>query len=70
MISVVFIMHVLVCLGLILVVLLQAGKDISQTVFSGTRETNFLARLTTVVAILFMMTSLFLAMSSSSIGLS
>ncbi len=71
MTTVVLIIHLLVCLGLILVVLLQAGKGASmgaafggssQTVFGSAGATTFLAKLTTAVAVVFMLTSLGLAM--------
>ena len=65
------ILHVLVCLVLILVVLLQRGKGSdmgaalggggSQTVFGGRGAGNFLTKLTTGAAIGFMLTSLSLS---------
>lgn len=64
------IVHVLVCVVLILVVLLQAGKGASmgavfggssQTIFGSTGATSFLGKMTTVVAIVFMLTSLVLS---------
>jgi preprotein translocase subunit SecG len=64
------ILHVLVCLALIAIVLLQQGKgaDIgatfgagaSQTVFGGRGAGSFLSKLTTGSAIVFMVTSLIL----------
>jgi preprotein translocase subunit SecG len=63
--------------ALILVVLLQAGKGASmgaafggasQTVFGSSGATTFLAKMTTVVAVLFMITSLTLAYLSASNG--
>jgi preprotein translocase subunit SecG len=75
---VVLIIHVVACLALILVVLLQAGKGASmgaafggssQTVFGSTGATPFLAKLTTVVAILFMFTSLGLAIFANRGGM-
>lgn len=71
MTTVVLIIHLLVCVGLVLVVLLQAGKGASmgaafggssQTVFGSAGATTFLAKLTTAVAVVFMLTSLGLAM--------
>jgi preprotein translocase subunit SecG len=70
------IIHILVCLFLILVVLLQAGKGGgmgiafgggggSQTVFGSSGAGNFLTRLTSITAVLFMLTSLVLAHNSS-----
>jgi preprotein translocase subunit SecG len=65
------ILHVLVCIALIIIVLLQAGKGAeigasfgsgsSQTVFGATGGKNFMSRLTTGAAIIFMLTSLILA---------
>lgn len=62
--------HILVCIGLILIVLLQTGKGASmgaafggssQTIFGSSGATTFLGKLTTVVAVVFMLTSLSLA---------
>ncbi|HEY7554710.1 MAG TPA: preprotein translocase subunit SecG [Candidatus Binatia bacterium] len=67
MIILVTIIHVLVCIGLILVVLLQTGKGAevgavfggsSATIFGSSGAGNFLSRLTTGMAIVFMITSL------------
>ncbi len=67
MIIVVTIIHVIVCIGLILVVLLQTGKGAevgavfggsSSTIFGSSGAGNFLSRLTTGMAIVFMITSL------------
>lgn len=67
--------HLLVTLGLILIVLLQSGKgaDIgavfgggsSQTVFGGRGAATFLSKLTSALAVLFMLTSLTLTILSS-----
>lgn len=67
--------HLIVALALVAVVLLQGGKgaDIgaafgggaSQTVFGSRGATTFLAKLTTAGAILFMLTSLGLAVLSA-----
>jgi preprotein translocase subunit SecG len=65
--------HVLTCLALILIVLLQHGKgaDIgvqfgaSQTVFGARGAGNFLTKLTTGAAIVFMMTSFILSKLSA-----
>jgi preprotein translocase subunit SecG len=74
----VLIIHVVACLALILVVLLQAGKGASmgaafggssQTVFGSTGATPFLAKLTTIVAVLFMLTSLGLAIFANKGGM-
>jgi len=67
-------LHVIVSTILISMVLLQKGKgaDIgaafggaSQTIFGPRGAQSFLAKLTTSAAILFMITSLFLALSTS-----
>jgi preprotein translocase subunit SecG len=67
MIIAITILHVLVSIGLILVVLLQTGKGAevgavfggsSSTIFGSSGAGNFLTRLTTVMAIVFMATSL------------
>src|SRR5215472_18545266 len=66
MVVAITIIHVLVSIGLILVVLLQTGKADMGAVFGGSSSTifgssgagNFLTRLTTGMAIVFMMTSL------------
>jgi preprotein translocase subunit SecG len=67
MTMVIVIIHVVVCLALISIVLLQHGKGAgigaafggsSQTVFGSTGAAPFLAKLTAAVAILFMLTSL------------
>ncbi|MGH7829106.1 MAG: preprotein translocase subunit SecG [Candidatus Binatia bacterium] len=69
MFTLITIMHVLVCIGLILVVLLQTGKgaDVgavfggsSATIFGSSGAGNFLTRLTTGMAIVFMITSVLL----------
>ena len=67
MITLVTIIHILVSIGLILVVLLQTGKGAdmgavfggaSSTIFGSSGAGNFLTRLTTGMAIVFMITSL------------
>jgi len=64
------IIHILVSLVLIAVVLLQAGKGAnmgaafggsSQTVFGSSGPGTFLSKMTTVIAIVFMLTSLVLS---------
>lgn len=67
-------MHVLVSLLLIFIVLIQGGKGAemgaafgggsSQTLFGGRGAATFLGKMTTVVAVVFMLTSLFLAFAS------
>jgi preprotein translocase subunit SecG len=67
MIIAVTIIHIIVSVGLILVVLLQTGKGAevgavfggsSATIFGSSGAGNFLTRLTTGMAIVFMITSL------------
>lgn len=62
--------HVLMCVALIMVVLLQTGKGAdmgaafggsSQTVFGSSGAGTFLGKMTTVIAVVFMLTSLWLA---------
>ncbi|MRR06839.1 MAG: preprotein translocase subunit SecG [Deltaproteobacteria bacterium] len=65
------ILHILVCIALIAIVLLQSGKGAemgasfgaggSQSVFGAGGGTSFLSKLTTGAAIIFMLTSLTLA---------
>lgn len=71
------IIHVLACFVLILVVLLQAGKGAnmgaafggsSQTVFGSSGAGTFLGKMTALVAIVFMITSLTLTYSVSRKG--
>jgi preprotein translocase subunit SecG len=68
------VLHVIVAVALILIVLLQAGKGAgigaafggaSQTVFGPRGPGNFLSKLTTAAAGIFMVTSLVLAIFSS-----
>ena len=74
MITFLYVLYVMVCLFLILVVLLQAGKGgmgaafggSSQTVFGSSGAGNFLTRLTVISAALFMMLSATLTYVSSS----
>ena len=71
------IVHVIVCILLILVVLLQAGKGAnmgavfggsSQTIFGSSGPGTFLGKMTTAVAVIFMLTSLTLSYSASRKG--
>lgn len=74
------VLHLLVALGLILIVLLQSGKgaDIgaafgggsSQTVFGGRGAATFLSKLTSALAVLFMLTSLTLTILAAQRGTS
>ena len=69
------IIHVIVCVALIMIVLLQTGKgaDIgaafggggSNTLFGTTGASTFLSKATTIAAVIFMVTSLSLAYLSS-----
>ena len=69
------IVHVIVCVALIMIVLLQTGKGAdmgaafgggsSQTLFGSTGASTFLSKATTIAAIIFMITSLWLAYNSS-----
>src|SRR3972149_7242919 len=74
MITVLTVLHVIVDIFLILIVLLQRGKGASmgaafggssQTLFGSRGPQSFLGKLTTVVALVFMITSLSLAILSS-----
>lgn len=67
------IIHIAVCIILILVVLLQAGRGAnmgaafggsSQTIFGSSGPGTFLGKVTTVVAIIFMLSSLTLTYTS------
>ncbi len=70
----IIIIHVIVCIALIMIVLLQTGKGAdmgaafgggaSQTLFGTTGASTFLSKATTVAAIIFMITSLGLAYMS------
>ena len=72
------IIHIIVCIALIMIVLLQTGKGAdmgaafgggsSQTLFGSTGASTFLSKATTAAAIIFMVTSLGLAYLSSHQG--
>ena len=71
------IVHVTVCIVLILVVLLQAGKGAnmgavfggsSQTIFGSSGPGTFLGKMTTIVAVIFMLTSFSLSYTASRKG--
>ena len=71
------VLHIIVCIALICIVLLQTGKGASlgaafggstQTVFGATGSAGFLGKITTAVAILFMITSLSLTYLSAKRG--
>ena len=69
------IVHIIVCIALIMIVLLQTGKGAdmgaafgggsSQTLFGSTGASTFLSKATTAAAIVFMITSLGLAYLST-----
>ena len=69
------VLHLVVCVALIMIVLLQTGKGAdmgaafgggaSQTLFGSTGASTFLSKATTIAAIIFMLTSLSLAYISS-----
>ncbi|MDH3951421.1 MAG: preprotein translocase subunit SecG, partial [Deltaproteobacteria bacterium] len=68
------ILHLVICITLIMIVLLQTGKgseigavfgSSSQTLFGSTGGSTFFGKLTAGVAIVFMITSLVLASRSS-----
>jgi preprotein translocase subunit SecG len=74
MYTLLIILHILICLVLILIVLLQAGKGAdmgaafggsSQTVFGSSGAGTFLGKMTAGIAILFMITSLALTYTAS-----
>ncbi len=72
------IIHVIIAIGLILIVLLQTGRgsDIgaafgggsSQTLFGSSGSSGFMTKLTTIAAVVFMLTSLVLAYTYSHKG--
>lgn len=78
MYTLIVVLHIVVSVALILVILLQTGKgsDIgavfgggsSQTLFGSTGPTSFLSKLTAGAAVVFMLTSLFLAYFSGTGG--
>jgi len=68
--TVLVILHLIICIALIMIVLLQTGKgseigavfgSSSQTLFGSTGGSTFFGKLTAGVAIIFMITSLILA---------
>lgn len=68
--TLIIVIHLLVCVALILIILLQSGKgaDIgavfgggsSQTVFGSSGATSFLSKVTVIAAVTFMVTSILL----------
>ena len=74
MTTILTIIHIIACITLILIVLLQAGKGAnmgaafggsSQTVFGSSGAGTFLGKVTAAVAIIFMLTSISLTYSIS-----
>jgi preprotein translocase subunit SecG len=73
--TVLIIIHVVVCISLIMIVLLQTGKGAdmgaafgggsSQTLFGSSGASTFLTKATTFAAVIFMLTSLTLAYRAS-----
>ncbi|MBW2568278.1 MAG: preprotein translocase subunit SecG [Deltaproteobacteria bacterium] len=69
------ILHVIACITLIMIILLQTGKGAdmgaafggggSQTLFGSSGASTFLSKATTIAAVVFMITSLGLAYMSS-----
>jgi preprotein translocase subunit SecG len=68
--GILIVIHIAVCVALILIVLLQSGKGAqmgaafggsSQTLFGSPGAAGFLTKVTTVAAVVFMLTSLLLA---------
>lgn len=73
----IIVIHIIVCIALVCIVLLQTGKGASlgaafggatQTVFGASGGAGFFEKLTTGVAIVFMITSLFLTYISAKKG--
>lgn len=74
MATILLVIHILVCVFLIGIVLIQGGKGAelgsafgggsSQTLFGGRGAATFLGKMTTVIAVVFMITSLLLAIVS------
>jgi preprotein translocase subunit SecG len=79
MITLIVIVHVILCIALIIIVLLQAGKGAeigaafggaSQTIFGSSGSGGFMSKLTTGCAIIFMITCLSLSYIASRKGAS
>src|SRR5512140_1774234 len=76
--ALIILIHILVCIALMIAILLQSGKGgglagafgggSSQTLFGGRGAAGFLSRATTVLAVVFFLTSLTLGLSSSRAG--
>jgi preprotein translocase subunit SecG len=75
MLTAVSLLHILVAIALVLIVLLQTGRGseigaafgsgASQTLFGSSGTSGFMTRLTTIVVIVFMLTSVVLALMYS-----
>ena len=75
MLTAITIVHILSAIALVLIVLLQTGRGseigaafgsgASQTLFGSSGSSGFMTRMTTVVVVLFMLTSLILAIAYS-----
>ncbi|MBI4690816.1 MAG: preprotein translocase subunit SecG [Nitrospirae bacterium] len=77
MFTLLLIIHVMVCIFLIFIVLIQSGKGAelgaafggsSQTLFGSRGAATFFSKLTTIAAIVFMLSSLSLAVVSAKTG--
>ena len=76
---VILVVHIIVCLSLILIVLLQAGKGSgiaglfggggSDQLFSAPSGMAFIKKITVIMAVMFMVTSLTLTIMTSRIGM-
>ena len=75
---IVIVIHIIVCIALIMIVLLQTGKGAdmgaafggggSNTLFGAAGAATFLSKMTTAAAVIFMLTSLWLAYMASDRG--
>jgi len=71
MVTAIAVIHIVICIGLILIVLLQTGRGSeigaafgggsSQTLFGSSGSSKFMTKLTTIAVVVFMLTSLILA---------
>ncbi len=71
--TLVIVVHVLVCISLVVIVLLQSGKGAemgaafggaSQTLFGGSGGSSFMSKLTTGAAVVFMITCILLSIAT------